>query len=94
MRKLEDFGCGCGLEEIDTGVMDDCLLAADRKTIQDEFKAEANNEAQRAARNVKINDLVKKLAPKLKKSQRKPGKVHMKCAENEKAKKRWWQHYN
>ena len=39
-RKVHEFGCGNGVDEIEQSVLDDTLLGTDRKTMQDEYETE------------------------------------------------------
>ena len=91
MRKLEEYGVGNGVENIDQSVFDDCLLGTDRKDMMAQINAEKTKEGLRKNRSKKINDLVKKMKPKLKKSKKRACKVTAIVSKKDKHDKRWWQ---
>lgn len=66
-RKLSDLGCATGDAELSTELMDDTMLAPDRKSFQDKIAEEKKRARERKTRSARIACLMTKARPHCKK---------------------------
>ena len=91
-RTIEEVGMVDDGDTLNQEVIDDCLLQADRKVVQEELKEMKSAEKERMARKLRAVTAVKRVAPKLPK--KKKGPMSAAALEVQKMRKstgdRWW----